>query len=283
MRALFRVDSGQTSGNQEWFPPTPKSSRFPVGDGSQSSPRTIDQSDEGDRADSRTPLLGPPARRSRSSMCADTWLDKYIRLALSHWPVVLFGMLVFVGAVASLATVKVPKVVCTEDTTIFLIRHGEKPQGDNKDMLSDEGKCRAKGLPTVFDGTTLAEPDALYTFKPTNHRPSMRGVQTLLPLSVKTDTPIQTFSSGNMDDMIRNIRKTRCGETTLVCWHSNKPDISQVAIALGAPEHQAGEFKNQTADNFDAVWVLDYSSPTANKPASILNMTYQGLGKDPCT
>ena len=74
------------------------------------------------------------------------------------------------------------------DSTIYIIRHGEKtnPIG----CLSAAGKKRADALPSIFNGTQFRTPAALFATFYDDHIDCERCTQTVMPISTALGLPI---------------------------------------------------------------------------------------------
>ena len=132
--------------------------------------------------------------------------------------------------------------------SIFLVRHGEKPEAPtdtgvdasgapNPACLTSRGWQRAAGLATLFDTNRagLAVPTHLYSPDYPHHDGDHRTYETLLPLSQKLGLTISThFSEGQEAHLATSILASDSG-VSLVCWeHSRIPDIAaHIPVATG--------------------------------------------------
>lgn len=154
-------------------------------------------------------------------------------------------------------------------STIFIIRHAEKPQGANQgvqesgaqdpESLIPQGWQRAGALATFFgskDG--LLAPDRIYASAAEKQKlahhdtvgsKSNRPVETITPLAAKLAVkPITKYTVGEEADLVNEI--ARLNGTTLICWqHEAIPDIAQkiMGTAKGIPNPWP-------EDRFDLVW-----------------------------
>jgi len=154
-------------------------------------------------------------------------------------------------------------------TTILLIRHAEKPDGQNQgvnvlgvndpESLIPQGWQRAGALAVFFGVQSgLPVPDQIYVAAPDKEKvaphvklgsKSNRPLETVTPLAAKLKKePIQTFSKGDEEDLVDAI--VRLDGTTLVCWqHESIPQIAELIIgsSAGIPAPWPG-------DRFDVIW-----------------------------
>jgi len=154
-------------------------------------------------------------------------------------------------------------------STIFIIRHAEKPQGANQgvqesgtedpESLIPQGWQRAGALATFFgskDG--LQAPDRIYASAAEKQNlghhdkvgsKSNRPVETITPLAAKLGLkPLTKYTVGQEQDLVNEV--VQLSGTTLVCWqHEAIPDIAQkiMGSAKGIPDPWPG-------DRFDVVW-----------------------------
>lgn len=141
---------------------------------------------------------------------------------------------------------------------VILIRHAEKPAGEETNGLSERGWQRAHALVDFFTQEKAVlrygPPVAIYGFGP--HRPgaSVRGIQTVQPLA-------DALSMRVIKDYTRDETKAAAyeilnapaydGKMVLICWqHDN---LRNFATALGfADAPKWGKV-------FDRAWILDYA------------------------
>jgi broad specificity phosphatase PhoE len=154
-------------------------------------------------------------------------------------------------------------------STIFIIRHAEKPEGaiqgvtesgsQDAESLIPQGWQRAGALAVFFgakDGLPL--PDRIYAaaaekeklgHKDTAGSKSNRPVETISPLAAKLGmNPTTKYTKGQEGDLVNEI--VQLDGTTLVCWqHESIPDIAEgiMGSANGIPNPWPG-------DRFDVVW-----------------------------
>ncbi|MFD8996715.1 hypothetical protein [Streptomyces abikoensis] len=155
------------------------------------------------------------------------------------------------------------------DTTIMIIRHGEKPRGSTRGMdehgepdkksLTRRGWERAGALPKLFAPATGASgqaglPRPSTIFAAADYGPnagSHRMRQTVTPLSEEFRLPVNTSFSETEEAKLAAAALTS-PSPVLICWeHSRIADIVKGLGAAGAPG-----VPKSWPDRFDLVWVL---------------------------
>ncbi|WP_441250179.1 histidine phosphatase family protein [Kitasatospora sp. McL0602] len=152
-------------------------------------------------------------------------------------------------------------VVPTADTTVIIIRHGEKPDAahpghdetghPDPKSLTDRGWARAQALPGLF-GTALPRPASIFAAADQGpHAGAHRMRQTVTPLSQHLGLPLDTtHPEGQEAELAR--AALAAPAPVLICWeHSRIPAIVQALGATTAP----GTPKTWP-DRFDLAWVL---------------------------
>lgn len=124
---------------------------------------------------------------------------------------------------AACATAPTPEVYpSAEDAiiTLYLVRHGEKEQGDDPD-LSAAGKARAEALARRLEGADLTEIWSTQT---------KRTQQTAAPVVKQTGLPVQPYDATTLPAFASWLLDTP--GVKLVVGHSNTTDA--LAALLGA-------------------------------------------------
>jgi hypothetical protein len=120
------------------------------------------------------------------------------------------------------------------DTTLLIIRHGEKPAHGRG--LDAAGRLRAQAYVPWFSQLSLAgrhaAPSALYASADT--RNSARERLTLAPLALALGEPIQLrFGEDQVQALAAHLRANPVsGGTVLICWHHGR--MPKLLRALGA-------------------------------------------------
>ena len=119
-------------------------------------------------------------------------------------------------------------------TTVYIIRHAEKPPDGPSMHLTPRGAIRAAALSVMFDharGGSYLPLDALYATAPSAH--SLRAIETLQPLHAALPTvPFDTsFENGDERGLVAAMKASRFG-VVLVAWHHEH--IHRIVEELGA-------------------------------------------------
>jgi len=161
-----------------------------------------------------------------------------------HWLVLLL--------LAGLATAS------AQPARVYLVRHGEKP--DEGDHLSPRGEERAAALAIALclrpSFTDRGLPAALYGKKPADEAPSLRSVQTLVPLSKRLGLPvIDRFTIDKYPEMVREIlsEKDLRGKVVVISWeHKRFPGMVREFGVTNGPD-------KWPSDLYDRIWVIDFN------------------------
>lgn len=156
---------------------------------------------------------------------------------------------------------------------VMIIRHGEKPEGDDPGLDADgredeasltaTGWQRARGLVGLFDppaGTLraeLARPVAIYAAGATDEGEGQRTRETVAPLADALGLTVNTeFGRGDERELARAVEKNaeRQGATLISWQHGGIPEIVD-----RFPNVRPAPPKEWPDDRFDVVWVLTRS------------------------
>jgi hypothetical protein len=166
------------------------------------------------------------------------------------------------------------------DTTIMLIRHAEKPDGDAQgvdedgnpdvDSLVPRGWSRAGALAVLFaplppiTNQLLAKPAVIYTSDPEKHRSSggnrvgthsRRPFETITPLANKLGiAPILKFTRGEEAAMVDDVKKV--ASPVLICW--DHEEIPTIAAAIAGSQSPTARLQ-WPKKRFDVVWIFTSS------------------------
>jgi len=221
---------------------------------------------------STTPLLSKSCDESpRQGRSIRSRLPK-LKPAL---PIFIFGLVIGVTGIFSLFSYGNIKT-CNDRFMLMFVRHCEKNKGIG---ISSRGKCRADLMPSLFNGKTLPEPQMLATFAPSIKRPSLRGVETLLPISNKLNIEINTWTSSLYENMLEYVLARACGRTVLIAWHHNVPNILNITLDLGVNYDVANGLFAIYGKDYNAVWMVSYNGENI---APNITIKSEGLGKNPC-
>ena len=181
-------------------------------------------------------------------------------------------------------------------TTILLIRHAEKPDGQSQgvnergendpDSLIPRGWQRAGALTSFFGSAGLPVPDRIYVSAPGKKKiargvkigsKSKRPLETVTPLAAKLHkAPIETFAKGEEENLAHAV--VELDGVTLICWqHEAIPQIAKLILGTGVdvPDPWPG-------DRYDVVWSFtrtDLAEPWAFR--QICQCLLAGDGRDP--
>ncbi|HEY5798615.1 MAG TPA: phosphoglycerate mutase family protein [Burkholderiaceae bacterium] len=97
------------------------------------------------------------------------------------------------------------------DTTVYLVRHGEKVADGSKDpALSPEGQARARNIAAILSRAGIAR---IYS------TPYQRTQQTAQPLAAQLGLPVQSYDPSKQAEFAREVLKDN--RTALIVGHSN--------------------------------------------------------------
>ncbi|KAJ8900845.1 hypothetical protein NDN08_000144 [Rhodosorus marinus] len=154
-------------------------------------------------------------------------------------------------------------------TTLYLIRHGEKTVGaDPPDpYLNDAGEERAQQLPNLFCGNDcrFQSPDVLVargasmsSRRPVDMvTPLARNLSLTVTTRFRKNQALASFLLGSVFD------GTWCGKTVLVCWKHSL--LAPLAGMLGCASEKCATWDG---NDFDSVWMFDFklvNSTDSNK------------------
>ena len=150
-------------------------------------------------------------------------------------------------------------------TSIFVMRHGEKPNGvaqgvdeqgtANPKSLTPRGWQRAGALAVYFGSSNgLPIPDRIYASGwGRGQSNSQRSMETVIPLAAKYHRSlIQTYGKGEEEKLVKELSGVE--GTTLVCWQHEM--ILEIARLLVQAAGSAGTPipESWPADRFDVIW-----------------------------
>jgi len=267
-----------------WFSSAAKSNRSTMEN--ERSPSTFQSNDVSDRFQLTTPVLTGSSEREdyyngeTENLTNDR--SSRSRKFCAKLPIILFGLLIGLPSLISICFLNTQPKPCRKSSLVMVMRHAEKPEeSDNGMGISEEGKCRAKMLPSLFNGERFPKPKKLFTFIPTEGRRSLRGLETLLPISQQFNIPIYTYKSKDYVQMVHDIQSHLCGDTLLLVWHHNNPSIGDLLVGFGVNELIARNLFELYMKNYDAVWMVDFAN-NGTRMDTKLTVEFQGLGMDPC-
>lgn len=147
---------------------------------------------------------------------------------------------------------------------IILLRHAEKPADAADIHLSERGQQRAQALAGWATNSpawkTNDRPVAVFACRPTPKASSLRAIETITPLALQLQLPVQTpFSAKNAAALTRQILDDPAlkGKTVAICWV--RDELPQLAKAFGVKSGGEKWKKNV----FDRFWLLTFQNSTA--------------------
>ena len=179
---------------------------------------------------------------------------------------------------AAAPQVRIP--VASLPSVIYLMRHAEKPLGENnKDPnLTPTGFKRAELLPTLFISkknappARLRRPDVLFATARSKH--SDRPVETITPLSIATGLFInKDFEDHDTAGLTREVMSGKYGgKVVVIAWHHG--ELPHLAAALGVANPPKWE-----DTTFNQIWQIQY----VDGQAVMTPIAEQLLPGDPAT
>ena len=168
------------------------------------------------------------------------------------------------GVLLSAAAHDVSRATPSNDLTVVVIRHGEKPL--NNHNLSCKGLNRALQLPDVLNKKF---PKFDHTFVPSlkngEHTSHARMFQTVTPLAIKNKLEINSRFGGRNHDGIAKDILSRTG-TILLVWKHSK--IQNIAHNLGVANPP-----KWSKEDFDSIWVISFENGKASLEIDKLGIT----------
>lgn len=126
-----------------------------------------------------------------------------------------------------------------QDTTLVILRHGEKHTRGAQAELNARGLQRAEALVPEL---AAFRPVALFA---SDYK---RTQQTLAPLGRHLKLPVQARPRGSEEALAAELLETHAGKAVVVCTHSDL--VGAWVMALGLP-WSAGEI-----EGFDRLWIV---------------------------
>ena len=186
-------------------------------------------------------------------------LKRICALALLLFP------LPFVPVTVAAQTVPASTLASKSPALVLLIRHAEKPLGDQKlSDLAPEGFHRADLLPTLFlapAGSTkpprFPRPDAIFATDTSKH--SNRPIETVTPLARALRLRIDhEYADSEVAAIAKELLSGKyAGKVVLVCWHHG--ELPHLAEALGVSNAP----KKWDDNVFDKIWMIQWAGDTA--------------------
>lgn len=152
-----------------------------------------------------------------------------------------------------------PITLMARPKAVVLLRHGEEPKDESINHLSEVGYLRAKLLPQLFKTNpelkALGLPVALFAAGAKNKDSSIRSIETLIPLSLDLEIPINdSFKRDDfraLSDEINN-NPAYNEKVVVVAWqHKILTEIAEKIGIKNPPTYPSG--------HYDRIWIVTYS------------------------
>jgi hypothetical protein len=163
---------------------------------------------------------------------------------------------------------------------VVLLRHAEEPKDDSSNHLSETGYTRAKLLPKLFKThpvlKNLGTPVALFGAGAKNKDSSIRSIETLAPLSLDLEIPINdSFKRDDFRALSENINTNPAyeGQVVVVVWqHKILTEIAEKIGLKKPPTYPSG--------HFDRIWIVTYGVEKKGDKAVLQDLPQQLLPGD---
>jgi hypothetical protein len=144
--------------------------------------------------------------------------------------------------------------------TIYILRHGEKPDDKEIPDLTIQGVARAYYLPKHWQTEGYAKPDVIFCFR-NAHGTQNRSVELMTPFCHENAIPMNVDFAENADEdkLVAHVMTQTTGKTVLICWEHN--NIPKIVAGIFEILSQSLGVKNSMKDKF-RFWALD---PTNGK------------------
>lgn len=181
---------------------------------------------------------------------------------------------------ATLFVFALPLTSIARPKAVILLRHGEEPKDDTVNHLSEAGYIRAKLLPKLFKTNPvlkeLGTPVALFAAGAKNKDSSIRSIETLAPLSMDLEIPINdSFKRDDFRALSEDINNNPDydGKVVVVVWqHKILTEIAEKVGLKKAPLYPSGRF--------DRIWVVTYSGEKKGNKGVLQDLPQQLLPGD---
>ncbi|MCU0758692.1 MAG: histidine phosphatase family protein [Steroidobacteraceae bacterium] len=156
-------------------------------------------------------MNAPAITRHRRPFLAPIWIAALLALAV--------GTALFVG-------VRLAAYYLTDVSTVIVLRHAEKASFPADDPpLAAEGRARAERLAAMLGGPSDAGPVRhVYSSE------ARRARDTAAPLAARLGVEVETVAGGDVDALVRAVRRDARGETSVVVGHGDT--VPQIVAEL---------------------------------------------------
>lgn len=131
--------------------------------------------------------------------------------------------------------------LASAQATVYLIRHGEKP--DSGDSLNAQGEQRAQCLRTVFGTNSSYDIGHIMAQTPQSDGSRQRPYDTVLPLANDLGLTVDTSCQRDDQDCVAGVVEAYSGSgNVLICWeHDALHDIVEALGNKNAPVYDGDE------------------------------------------
>ncbi|KAJ6153632.1 hypothetical protein N7470_006591 [Penicillium chermesinum] len=143
------------------------------------------------------------------------------------------------------------------DPTVYLIRHGEKPDSGNG--LSSQGEERAQCLVNVFGASSSYDIGYILAEKPESNGKRARPYDTVEPLAQSLGLTVDTScSKTDAKCVAKAVKKYSGSGNVLICWEHG--ELTDIAEALGDKNPPTYD-----SNSFNIIWTMPppYSEVTS--------------------
>ena len=172
------------------------------------------------------------------------------------------------------------QVAWARPKAVILFRHAEEPRDESSNHLSKTGYLRAQLLPSLFETNSilkkLGTPVALFAAGAKNKNKSIRSIETLAPLSLVLEIPINDrFIRDDFRNMINEINTNPDYDDQVVVVAWTHKILKQIAKEVGlkkAPTYPSGQF--------DRIWVVTFDGDKKGQKAVLHDLPQRLLPGD---
>ncbi|KAF7551314.1 hypothetical protein G7Z17_g5113 [Cylindrodendrum hubeiense] len=136
--------------------------------------------------------------------------------------------------------------------TVYLIRHGEKPDDDDVTGLSAEGVQRAQCLRSVFGASSSYNIEYIMAQAYKSDGSRIRPYDTVLPLATDLGLTVDTSCDRDDSECVADVVNDYSGSgNILICWEHKR--LNNIVEELGADD-----VDNYDSDRYDIIWTDPY-------------------------
>lgn len=146
-----------------------------------------------------------------------------------------------------LATLSALAALASAQSTVYLIRHGEKPS-DGGNGLSAQGMQRAQCLVNVFGASSGYDIEYIIAEQPKSDGSRERPLETVQPLANKLGLSVDTSCTKTDSECVADLVNNYSGSgNILICWEHG--ELTDIVAALG--DSNPPEYPD---DAFNIIW-----------------------------